>query len=591
MSKKLLLADDSITIQKVIGITFANEDYSLSVVDNGDAALEKARAQQPDLVLADVFMPGKNGYELCAAIKADPALQQIPVLLLAGTFEPFDEAKARKAGADGWIAKPFESQALIDRVEELLARPRPAAAAPAPAAVASPAAAAPLAPAAPPVMEVQVAAEEDTEPDLWAELGPVEAPSLEPVEPAAQALTEPLAPEGGEREDTGDIDDLWGEVSLGEEDLLQLTPAAAGKDIWEDLEAPAAAEVKQAAEPAPLAADDLWAELEPSTAHEPVAAAGQPAALEEGDEVFLTLDEEEEVVDLIEPSALDGEEEEAFVFVEDDDLAQDLSEAAAQPVEDATTFVAAEPAEEPLLELDDADIMPLDDADILEEELELLEEPLDLVEDDFDSDLAVEPALPKESFEDLALEELPMVEEDELELAEEDLLDPAPAVTATEEPMALADAFDGLVAGDLQPVAGVAEALTPEEPESLLVENQLLEEPLWDVVEPAMTEPAASAVEELLELESPAELPPAAESPVPPVLPPVAAPVQTAATVEAQVQGLSEADLSRIVERVAGEVIERLAGTILERMAWEVVPDLAETLIREEIRKIRDNVA
>lgn len=584
MSKKLLLADDSITIQKVIGITFANEDYSLSVVDNGDAALEKARAQQPDLVLADVFMPGKNGYELCAAIKADPALQQIPVLLLAGTFEPFDEAKARKAGADGWIAKPFESQALIDRVEELLARPRPAAAAPAPAAVASPAAAAPLAPAAPPVMEVQVAAEEDTEPDLWAELGPVEAPSLDPVEPAAQALTEPLAPEGGEREDTGDIDDLWGEVSLGEEDLLQLTPAAAGKDIWEDLEAPAAAEVKQAA-------DDLWADLEPSTAHEPVAAAGHPAALEEEDEVFLTLDDEEEVVDLIEPSALDGEEEEAFVFVEDDDLAQDLSEAAAQPVEDATTFVAAEPAEEPLLELDDADIMPLDDADILEEELELLEEPLDLVEDDFNSDLAVEPALPEESFEDLALEELPMVEEDELEPAEEDLLDASSAVTAIEEPMALADAFDGLVADDLQPVAGMAEAQTPEEPETMLVESQLVEEPLWDVVEPAMTEPAASAVEELLELESPAELPLAAESPVPPVIPPMVAPAQTAAAVEAQVQGLSEADLSRIVERVAGEVIERLAGTILERMAWEVVPDLAETLIREEIRKIRDNVA
>lgn len=586
MSKKLLLADDSITIQKVIGITFANEDYSLSVVDNGDAALEKARAQQPDLVLADVFMPGKNGYELCAAIKADPALQQIPVLLLAGTFEPFDEAKARKAGADGWIAKPFESQALIDRVEELLARPRPAA-----AAVASPAAAASLAPAAPPVMEVQAAAEEDTEPDLWAELGPVEAPSLDPGKTAAQTLTEPLALEGGEPEEPGGIDDLWGEVSLGEEDLVPVTPAVAGKDIWEDLETPAVAEVTQAAEPAPLAADDLWADFAPPSADEPVAAADQTAALEEEDEVFLTLDDEEEVVDLIEPSALDGEEEEAFVFVEDDDLAQDLSEAAAPPVEDATTFVAAEPAEEQLLELDDADIMPLDDADILEEELELLEEPLDLVEDDFDSAVAVEPALPEESFEDLALEELPMVEEDELDLAEEDLLAAAPAVAATEEPMALADAFDGLVAGDLPPVAEMAEELTPEEPETLLVESQLVEEPLWDVVEPAMTETAASAVEELIELESPAELPPAPESPVPPVIPPVVAPAQTAAAVEAQVQGLSEADLSRIVERVAGEVIERLAGTILERMAWEVVPDLAETLIREEIRKIRDNVA
>ncbi len=123
MSKKLLLADDSITIQKVIGITFANEDYELSVVDNGDAALEMARAVRPDLILADVFMPGKNGYELCAAVKKEPALGGVPVLLLTGTFEPFDEKKAEQAGADSWIAKPFESQALIDRVEELLSRP------------------------------------------------------------------------------------------------------------------------------------------------------------------------------------------------------------------------------------------------------------------------------------------------------------------------------------------------------------------------------------------------------------------------------------------------------------------------------------
>ena len=78
MSKKLLLADDSITIQKVIGITFANEDYDLTVVDNGDAALDKALRSRPDIILADVFMPGKNGYELCAAVKAEKVLQGVP---------------------------------------------------------------------------------------------------------------------------------------------------------------------------------------------------------------------------------------------------------------------------------------------------------------------------------------------------------------------------------------------------------------------------------------------------------------------------------------------------------------------------------
>jgi CheY-like chemotaxis protein len=121
MSKKLLLADDSVTIQKVIQITFAHEDYDLTITDNGDTALQKARELKPDLVLADVYMPGKNGYELCTALKQDPVCRSVPVLLLAGSFEPFDEDKARAAKADGWLEKPFESQTLIDKVAELLA--------------------------------------------------------------------------------------------------------------------------------------------------------------------------------------------------------------------------------------------------------------------------------------------------------------------------------------------------------------------------------------------------------------------------------------------------------------------------------------
>ena len=85
MPKNLLLADDSITIQKVVGITFANEDFKVTSVDNGDDAIAKARELRPDVILADVVMPKKNGYEVCEAVKGDPALQGIPVLLLAGT--------------------------------------------------------------------------------------------------------------------------------------------------------------------------------------------------------------------------------------------------------------------------------------------------------------------------------------------------------------------------------------------------------------------------------------------------------------------------------------------------------------------------
>jgi CheY-like chemotaxis protein len=125
MSKTLLLADDSVTIQKVVGISFASEDVSLLTVDNGDDALLRAREVRPDLVLADVVMPGKNGYEVCAAIKADPDLRHIPVILLTGTFEAFDEERARQVGAAAHVAKPFEAQVLVDQVRRLLAAPPP----------------------------------------------------------------------------------------------------------------------------------------------------------------------------------------------------------------------------------------------------------------------------------------------------------------------------------------------------------------------------------------------------------------------------------------------------------------------------------
>jgi CheY-like chemotaxis protein len=131
MGKTLLLADDSVTIQKVVGISFASEDIALVTVDNGDDAISRARALRPDVILADVVMPGKSGYEVCEAIKADAALRHIPVLLLTGTFEAFDSERANRAGAAGHIAKPFEAQALVERVKRLLAS-APAPAPPAP---------------------------------------------------------------------------------------------------------------------------------------------------------------------------------------------------------------------------------------------------------------------------------------------------------------------------------------------------------------------------------------------------------------------------------------------------------------------------
>jgi len=121
MPKTLLLADDSVTIQKVVGISFANEDIRIVTVDNGDDAVTRAREIRPDIVLADIVMPGKSGYDVCAALKGDPALAHIPVLLLTGTFETFDEERAARVGADGHITKPFEAQALVELVSARLA--------------------------------------------------------------------------------------------------------------------------------------------------------------------------------------------------------------------------------------------------------------------------------------------------------------------------------------------------------------------------------------------------------------------------------------------------------------------------------------
>lgn len=120
MPKSLLVADDSLTIRKVIGMILSSEDVRVLSVDNGLEAVSKARELHPDLVLADVTMPGMSGYEVCEAIKSDPNTHGIPVLLLAGSFEPFDENRARAAQADAHLMKPFDSQALLTKIWDLL---------------------------------------------------------------------------------------------------------------------------------------------------------------------------------------------------------------------------------------------------------------------------------------------------------------------------------------------------------------------------------------------------------------------------------------------------------------------------------------
>ena len=162
---KLLLADDSVTIQRVIELTFSGEDVQVVAVSDGEQAIARIPLERPDVVLADIGMPRKGGYDVAAFVKGRPDLAHIPVLLLAGAFEPVDQARAEQVGADGVLIKPFEPRQVIERVKELLA----------------------LVPQAPVVPE----------------------PALEQVQPVREAAPEPVAAAGADGEAVHLLDELF----------------------------------------------------------------------------------------------------------------------------------------------------------------------------------------------------------------------------------------------------------------------------------------------------------------------------------------------------------------------------------------------
>lgn len=120
---KILVADDNSNIQKMVGLALKDQGIDVVAVGNGEAAVRKISDMRPDLVLADVFMPVRNGYEVCEYVKADRSLSHIPVILLVGAFDPLDEQEAQRVGADGVLKKPFvPPDPLISMVKSALAR-------------------------------------------------------------------------------------------------------------------------------------------------------------------------------------------------------------------------------------------------------------------------------------------------------------------------------------------------------------------------------------------------------------------------------------------------------------------------------------
>lgn len=124
MTLRLLVADDNAAMQKMIQLAFAGEDVVIKAVSSGDAAIDMLHKFHPDVVLTDISMPGYNGYEVCELIRRDQKFAAVPVILLNGAFDIFDEMEAARVGASGHLTKPFNPSEIIGLVERLLREPQ-----------------------------------------------------------------------------------------------------------------------------------------------------------------------------------------------------------------------------------------------------------------------------------------------------------------------------------------------------------------------------------------------------------------------------------------------------------------------------------
>ncbi len=540
MPKTLLLADDSVTIQKVVGISFANEDVALLTVDNGDDAIARVREARPDIVLADVVMPGMNGYEVCEAIKSDPELRNTPVLLLTGTFEAFDEERATRAGADGHITKPFEAQSLVDQVNTRLAQA--VAAAPEPV------------PAPPSLPEPMPAPEREDSFELQA------APEASPDTGASfdffdEEITEPRAastPASGAEtmivsDDLGF--DAGGEEAFAfdaggdfQEDLSTSFPSSPGSDV----EAEAEAEVEADAEPlAPLA----QVEMAPDST---------VAILPEDDAFESALTEPPTATPMLgeaDLAAFDSEEPPATPEPVHDleELATDLDEEA------APTYVIGE-APEPEL-----DPEPIDDAISGASDATL-------ILSDLDTDSVASPARGEAA----------------------EAADPMLPASLSDDPLAQLEPDDLAVGSVLDPAGGRNWDISSSDLGDLLHEpaapreepEQEISSP-WPEPEPVMAEPNLPVEPEPDESpEAPLDMLVTAEEDAAPVSSladaPDLSPLRREQLHDALEKIAWEA-FSNVTEQIVKEALERI-----EKVAWEVIPQMTEALILEEIQKLKE---
>lgn len=473
MGFKLLLADDSITIQKVVSIIFSGEEYELTIVNSGTGALEKAAAIVPDVMLVDTLMPGASGYEVCEKIRQDAALRNIPILLLTGAFEPFNVEKARESGADDFISKPFESQVLIEKVKGLIELGKERQVAPA----------VPVPPEVPP------------EEPVWSFDASLAA---EPIAPASSAVS-------------------------------GFSPVTAPENVWDTNFQADAAMPLQTEQPA----TEQWA---PAPEEQPEDLAWQLEPTAGGTEFAETDAFSSEM-----PAPDNARPEEVIEVSPDDDLwgAFEL-----EPVEES----AVDPVD--ILE---AYAVETDEPDVAEEAFPPLEGPGYAVEIPAVSQAAPEPVGAEDDF-----------------FFGQNNYEPAVSPFAGEDSSS-ADAveeFESTVAETaFEPAPGTDEAFSLGQAAAADAGYFFSETatPVPDT-ETATAEPAVEAVLQA------AEEPPASET--------EESAVFAATGGESSAVTLDEHQLAAVISQISREVIEKVV--------WEVVPDLAEILIKEEIRKIKE---
>ena len=117
---KILVVDDEVNITQILEFSIGAEGYEVVTAANGEEAIDKARREQPDLIILDVMMPKIDGYEACRILKANPLTKGIPVVLLAAKGRDIDKRLGYEVGATDYIIKPFSPNKLIDRIHQLL---------------------------------------------------------------------------------------------------------------------------------------------------------------------------------------------------------------------------------------------------------------------------------------------------------------------------------------------------------------------------------------------------------------------------------------------------------------------------------------